>query len=186
VTGGDVANFTETITAKDDAEQCTTLKATVTFADENGNVLGTEDIAIDINDVTPPEVASTETVNPAGKNTPPAGSTTLPGSKGGMNEDGFYLLTASDNCPKNPPVIYVFDTSVLGTWDGVYFGPFDSGTVVKFTEAKGATPQQKPIGGPSSAVQWHITLPSDAVVCAVDAAGNISDPDIQYVPPLPK
>jgi hypothetical protein len=186
VTSGDDAYFTETIAATEDAAQCTTLYATVTFSDENGNVLGTEDIAIDINDITPPTVASTETVNPAGKKTPPAGSTTLPGPKGGMNEDGFYLLTAEDNCPDYPPEIYVLDTSIFDTWDGVVFGPFDSGTVVKFTEDATATPEMKPMGGPNSAVQWHIILPSDAVVFAVDAAGNVSDPDIQYVPPLPK
>ncbi|HEX2359465.1 MAG TPA: hypothetical protein VHH72_06585, partial [Solirubrobacterales bacterium] len=31
-----------------------------------------------------------ETVNPHGQNVPPAGSTTLPGPKGGINDDGFY------------------------------------------------------------------------------------------------
>jgi hypothetical protein len=179
VTSGDNAYFTETIMVAGDAPQCETLYATVTFSDENDNVLGTQDIAININDVTPPSVASTETVNPAGKNIPPAGYTTLPGPKGGMNEDGFYLLTAEDNCDENP-MIYVTDTS------GTVFGPFPSGTVVKFTEGSGATPEMKPMGGPNSAVQWHIILTSDATVFAVDDAGNVSDLDIQYVPPLPK
>ncbi|MBI2859255.1 MAG: hypothetical protein HYX90_09270, partial [Chloroflexi bacterium] len=54
-----------------------------------GAVIGTQ--KIEVGDFTPPKVASVETVNPAGKNVPPAGSTTLPGPRGGMNEDGFYL-----------------------------------------------------------------------------------------------
>jgi len=32
----------------------------------------------------------TETVNPHGQNVPPAGSTTLPGPRGGINDDGFW------------------------------------------------------------------------------------------------
>ena len=33
-----------------------------------------------------------ETVNPHGQNVPPAGSTTLPGPRGGINDDGFYKV----------------------------------------------------------------------------------------------
>ena len=130
-------------------------------------------------DTIPPLVSSIETVNPAGKKVPPAGSTTLPGPKGGMNEDGFYLLLAEDNCDPNPD-IYVSDTSMT-----VVFGPFASGTVVKFTEDPTATPEIKQMGGPNSAVDWHIILPSDALVIAVDDSGNLSS-EVQLVPPLPK
>ncbi len=48
-------------------------------------------------DETPPKIGCIETVNPHGKNIPPAGSTTLPGSKGGQNEDGFYELIGKDD-----------------------------------------------------------------------------------------
>ena len=182
VTSGEIADFEEIITATDDAPQCHHQYAKVEFVDERGNVLGTESIDIHILDVTPPTVSSNETCNPAGKKIPPAGSTTLPGPKGGMNEDGFYQLTAVDNCDKNPK-IYVTDLN-----SSAVFGPFSSGTVVKFTEAKGAAPSCKKIGsiiGQAGYVQWHITLPTDAVVVAVDESDNWSF-EIQYVPPAPK
>ena len=35
-----------------------------------------------------------ESVNPHGQNTPPAGSTTLPGPNGGQNDDGFYKISS--------------------------------------------------------------------------------------------
>jgi len=44
----------------------------------------------------PPRASCIEYVNPHGQTIPPAGSTTLPGPKGGQNEDGFYLLGATD------------------------------------------------------------------------------------------
>lgn len=182
VTSGDPALFTETIMAKEDAPQCQHQYATVTFVDENGNVLGTESIDIHILDVTPPTVSSVEAANPAGKKVPPAGSTTLPGPKGGMNEDGFYLLTAEDICDPNP-MIYVTDFD-----ETVWFGPFSSGTVVKFTEDATVPPEQKKMGstqGKAGHVSWHIILPTDAVVVAVDESGNYSW-EVQYVPPLPK
>ncbi len=45
--------------------------------------------------------------NPHGQTTPPAGSTTLPGAKGGQNEDGFFEVVAcsvpgSLVCPSAP------------------------------------------------------------------------------------
>ncbi len=57
----------------------------------------------------PPEAECIETTNPHGKNVPPAGSTTLPGPKGGQNEDGFYLLGATDDVDPDPQ-IFVVDT----------------------------------------------------------------------------
>lgn len=185
VVSGSTVYFEETITIDEDAA-CDIFEAEVTFwansYPEEGEAIGTEQI--EVGDFTPPTVASVEWVNPAGKKIPPAGSTTLPGPKGGMNEDGFYLLTALDNCDLLP-LIYV---TYVGSTEPA-FGPFASGTVVKFTEAPGAVPSQKKIGsatGKADAVSWHITLPADAVVFAVDYAGNVSDPDLQLVPPLPK
>jgi hypothetical protein len=113
-----------------------------------------------------------ESVNPHGQNTPPAGSTTLPGPNGGQNEDGFYLI-GSD-----------VGTDVFVVTGGVTFGPFPSGTVVKYTQAPGASPSEKSIGssnGQAGAVLVHITGPDELVVRSVD--GNTIT---CLVPPPPK
>jgi hypothetical protein len=113
-----------------------------------------------------------ESVNPHGQNTPPAGSTTLPGPNGGQNEDGFYKI-GSD-----------VGTDVTVVTGGVSFGPFASGTVVKYTQAPGATPSSKSIGstdGQAGAVTVHITGPDELVVRSVD--GNTTT---CFVPPPPK
>ena len=82
-----------------------------------------------------------ESVNPHGQNTPPAGSTTLPGPNGGQNEDGFYKI-GSD-----------VGTDVTIVTGGVTFGPFASGSVVKYTQAPGASPTQKTIGSSSTVMR---------------------------------
>ena len=74
----------------------------------------------------------TETVNPHGQNVPPAGSTTLPGPKGGINDDGFYEVGNN-----------VGTSVILQDTDGNVFGVFASGTKVKYTEANGAEPSVK-------------------------------------------
>jgi hypothetical protein len=134
-------------------------------------------------DLTPPEVGCLETVNPHGKNVPPAGKTTLPGPKGGQNEDGFYELTAWDAVDPDPQIF------VVDAGSGTVFGPFASGAKIKYTEAKGATPSQKKIGssnGQADAVDWHIIGNGDPEVYAVDASGNQSDAASCLVPPPPK
>jgi hypothetical protein len=119
--------------------------------------------------------ACTETTNPHGQNTPPAGSTTLPGPKGGQNEDGFYLLTT------NTGQSFV---SVKDGGSGTIFGPFAPGTKIKYTQAPGATPSQKKIGsanGQAGAVKYHITGTGDAFAFSDD---NVLVPCL--VPPPPK
>jgi hypothetical protein len=121
-------------------------------------------------DTTPPEVACREFVNPHGKNIPPAGSTTLPGAKGGQNEDGYYLLVASDDVW--PTASIDIDVNGLGRPNG---SPFRSGDVIKYTQADGADPTSKKIGsanGEADAVVAHIVSPGDAVVTATDGSGN--------------
>lgn len=135
-------------------------------------------------DTTPPKAACIESVNPHGAKVPPAGSTTLPGSRGGQNEDGFYHLGAEDNSGL-PVAIFIRGTSGLPVPP---FGPFASSTTVKITEAPGAIPTSKPMGstsGAAGAVTAHITLDSDAVMRAVDAAGNVTEVTC-LVPPPPK
>jgi hypothetical protein len=103
------------------------------------------------------QAACTETTNPHGKNVPPAGSTTLPGPRGGQNEDGFYLLTSDTGV----------DVFVRDGGSGTVFGPFPSGTKIKYTQAPGASPSQKKIGstnGQAGAVKFHITGTGDAFV----------------------
>ena len=129
---------------------------------------------------TPPTASCTESVNPSGKRVPPAGRTTLPGPRGGQNEDGFYRLDSRD---LEDGTTAVFVTNANGS---VVFGPFPSGSVVKITEASGATPASKPMGGPNSAVAAHITLDSDAFVFAVDSFGSASPRVICLVPKPPK
>ena len=70
---------------------------------------------------TPPVASCVESVNPSGKNIPPAGSTTLPGSKGGKNDDGFYALFGQGDEDGTAPV-FVSNASGSAT-----FGPFPSG-----------------------------------------------------------
>ena len=113
-----------------------------------------------------------ESVNPHGQTTPPAGSTTLPGPNGGQNDDGFYRIGSDAG------------TDVFVVTGGVTFGPFSSGTVVKYTQAPGATPSSKKIGssnGQAGAVTVHITGPDELVVRSIDGSTITC-----FVPPPPK
>jgi hypothetical protein len=117
-----------------------------------------------------------EYVNPHGATIPPAGQTS-PGTnpKSGQNPDGFYQIGSSDGSQ-----VYVIDT---GT--GKQFGPYPSGTVIKYTEANGATPTYMTIGsttGQAGAVTVHIIGQGDPAVQLV-TGGPLT---ICYVPPPPK
>ena len=115
-----------------------------------------------------------ENVNPHGQNVPPAGSTTLPGPNGGQNEDGFYLISSNTGVP-----VFVVDQG-----SGTVFGPYPSGSTVKYTQAPGGTPSEKKIGstnGQADAVIAHITGTGDMGVRTSDS-GIISC----LVPPPPK
>jgi hypothetical protein len=115
----------------------------------------------------------TETVNPHGQTVPPAGSTTLPGPNGGINEDGFYEVGTDSGTEV-----------ILSDTDGNVFGTFASGTIVKYTEANGATPSVKKIGsenGQAGAVDFHITGTGDLVVTSIEGTSVTC-----FVPPPPK
>jgi hypothetical protein len=183
VTSGSDAHFTETISVAADAAQGQTFEcddwATINgqpMTDATGAVI-LEHKTIHVPDVTPPVVRCVEATNPSGKNVPPAGSTTLPGSKGGQNEDGFYQLLAVDNVDPNPQVF------VADSGSSFVAGPFKSGDIVKITQAPGAVPASKPMAG---VVVAHLILNGDALVYAVDASGNQSAPISCKVPPPPK
>lgn len=188
VPGDTTVEFEETITLDEDAPQCHTLTATVTFYanewPEEGAVIGEQEISIHVADITPPVVGYREWVNPHGSKVPPAGWTTAPGTNpnSGMNPDGFYQLGAWDNCDPDP-MIYVSDLYL-----DYVFGPFPHETVVKITEDADAVPECKKIGSPmgrAGAVNYHIILPTDAVIWAIDDYGNMSNV-LCLVPPPPK
>ena len=186
VPGGSTLTFEEKISLDDDAPQCNTLTAVVTFyansyEEGEGAVVGTQKISIKVNDVEAPVISCEEAVNPHGDNIPGENRSDNAKSKA-KNPDGFYQIFAEDNCDPEPE-IYV------GTADEPkLFGPFESGVVIKFTEAPGADPSCKKIGssnGQAGAVAWHITLPCDPVVTAVDVSGNTATCDGCLVPPPP-
>jgi hypothetical protein len=126
-------------------------------------------------DTTPPTGLCSETVNPGGKNVPPA-----------QNEDGFFELLAEDAVDP-APLVYLVDTgtdNIFGSEDDWVYGPFASGVKVKYTEANGITPpDMKP--GPG-AIDWSIKGHGDGATFAVDAFGNVSEPAACLVPPPPK
>jgi len=117
-----------------------------------------------------------ETVNPHGQNIPPAGLTTSPGTNpnSGQNDDGFYLISSDVGT----------DVFVVDLGSGTVFGPFASGTVIKYTQAPGATPSEQKMGslnGQAGAVIDHITGTGDMGVRTID--NHTID---CFVPPPPK
>ena len=170
VTSGDDAVFTETITAAPSAPQGSTLACTVDFLVDGQLLDGfTQEIEIDILDVTPPQLSCTETTNPAGKKVPPAG-----GTPGHQNPDGFYLLSASDNVDENLEIFLIDDVS------GTVFGPFEDGTRIKLVQAPGATPHIQPGAG---VIDWKIRIQGDATLSVTDAAGNLTEVSCLVPPP---
>jgi hypothetical protein len=189
VNAGDDAVFTETISVSATPDQqgqtyecddwATVNGVIMTDADENPIL---EHKTITVPDTTAPVPSCVETTNPSGKNVPAAG---LGAGASGQNPDGFYELLAVEVVDPNPQ-IFVVDKGadgVFGTADDTTFGPFLSGTKIKYVEANGATPSQSP--GPG-AIDWMIKGRGDFGVFAVDASGNVSDHVQCHVPPPPK
>jgi hypothetical protein len=189
VNAGDDAVFTETISVNATPEQqgqtydCddwATINGVV-MTDADGNPI-LEHKTITVPDTTVPVASCVETTNPSGGKVPPAG---LGAGRSGQNPDGFYELLAVDVVDPNPQ-IFVVDKGadgVFGTADDTTFGPFLSGTKIKYVEANGATPSQSP--GPG-AIDWMIKGRGDFGVFAVDASGNVSDHVQCHVSPPPK
>ncbi len=129
-----------------------TIRACFTVATPTGQT-GCDTATVRWADTTPPLAACLPGPNPHGKHIPPAGNSSLPGPKGGQNEDGFYDLMAEDAVDPNPQVFAVDE----GT-DHV-FGPYPAGTIVKWTQAPGAPPAEKKMGsdkGKAGAVDYHL------------------------------
>jgi len=189
VNAGEPAVFTETISVSASAAQqgqtyecddwATINGVVMTDADENPIL---EHKTITVPDTTAPVASCTETTNPGGKNVPKAG----PGAgNSGQNPDGFYELLSADVVDPDAQVFVVDKGTdgVFGTADDTTFGPFPSGTKIKYVEANGATPSQSPGSG---VVDWKIKGRGDFGVVAVDASGNVSDHVQCHVAPPPK
>lgn len=130
--------------------------------------------AVVVEDREAPRVACRAGVNPSGKKVPTAGKN--PNS--GENPDGYYQLLAKDNCDANPKC-YIKDSR-----SSFVAGPFQSGDVVKITQAPGnANPRQKDA---PQGIAAHLILRGDAMLYAVDADGNVSAALNCFVPPAPK
>ncbi len=164
---GGTVTFTYSVPVGPSSLGTDTISATATIAAGSQTRTATKDWV----DTTPPMASCDEGVNPAG-HTPRAGQ-----HSPGQNEDGFYYVNATDIV--DPSVqLYLVDTG-----SGTVFGPFDSGTDIKYIQAPGVTPNQK--AGPG-AVDWIIQGTGDAAVYAVDGSGNVSATASCLVPPPPK
>jgi hypothetical protein len=130
---------------------------------------------LEVADTTAPSSDCEPTTNPAGLVIPRAGLTSP-----GQNEDGYYKLTAADSVDPSAQLWLADEGS-----DAV-FGPYPSGTRIKYTQAAGRTPSEQKMGGSNSAVDYHVTGKGDALVTATDDSGNESQPTACRVPQPPK
>ncbi len=189
VNAGDAAVFTETISVNATPDQQGQTYECDDWATINGSVMTDaegnpilEHKTITVPDTTAPTGSCVETVNPGGKNMPRAGSTA---GNSGQNPDGFYELLTEDVLDPDPD-IFVVDKGtdgIFGTADDTTFGPFPSGTKIKYVEANGATPS---ISAGPGAIDWKIKGQGDFGVFAVDASGNASEHVQCHVAPPPK
>lgn len=166
VTSGSTVPYVETVAVAAGATQGATLHCTVRFL-LNGEPAGdafTQTVAVRVNDVTAPTVTCEQATNPAGHGTKPS-------------ENGFYVLSAVDNVDPNP-TLFIRDSA-----SSAQFGPYASGTTIKLTQSPDAIPEVKPGTGD---VDWKVKLKGDALVVAIDAAGNESAPVTCLVPEPPK
>ncbi|KAJ5389110.1 uncharacterized protein N7496_000178 [Penicillium cataractarum] len=156
VQSGTAATFTETVNVASTAAQGTTIDCSVSFL-LNGAPGGDafiQQVAVSVNDITPPTLSCQHGVNPDGSPNPNTNA-------------NFWTLGATDNVSKNLK-IYVVDTV-----SGVKFGPYPSGTNIKLVQAPGATPKAVPGQG---AVNWQITVKGCAQLIVSDDAGNNATP----------
>ena len=162
--------FTYTVPQEPDSLGTDTITATL---DVNGDTVSL-DVSKLWRDTTPPVARCVESTNPDGE---------VPGAPGnggqGQNQDGFYRLLATDDVwPDDELDLFVKDTGSTKV-----FGPFAAETDVKWTEANGAKPSQKPGDG---AVEWNLKGRGDMQVYAVDGSGNVSASVTCLVPNAPK
>jgi hypothetical protein len=156
VQSGTAATFTETVDVASNAEQGTTIDCSVSFLLNGaaGGAAFVQQVAVSVNDITPPTLSCPHGVNPDGSPNPDTNA-------------NFWTLDATDNVSKDLK-IYLVDTV-----SGVKFGPYPSGTNIKLVQAPGATPKVVPGEG---AVNWQITVKGCAQLIVSDDAGNKATP----------
>jgi hypothetical protein len=177
--GGNAVSFNYTVPGNEcDSLGTDTIMVGTTIAGQLQSI----DLSKEWVDTIAPEAQCAENGNPHG-NKPHA-----PGKGGqGQNQDGFYELLATDNLSGAscaPLELFLTDNG-----SGTVFGPFEVGTVIKYTQAPGAPPKQKEMGsdnGQAGNVDHHVFGNGDAVLTATDQSGNTSEPVSCLVPPPPK
>jgi hypothetical protein len=162
--------FTYTVPVEPDSLGTDTISATVTINDEQGTL----DVEKIWQDTTAPVSTCEPGPNPGG-NIPSA-----PGNGGqGQNQDGFYTISATDDVWGTSEIqMFVTDDG-----SGTVFGPYDNPTNIKYTQAPGGKPSEKPGSG---VVDWQLKGNGDAEVTSTDRSGNTSDPVSCLVPPPPQ
>ena len=149
------------------------IQACFTFRDHEFCSRATKDWI----DTTPPEASCRPSTNPAGSHIPPAGSSSLPGPKGGHNEDGFYQLFGTD-------LVGVASILVHDSGSSFISDPFANGDKVKIRQVPGATPRDtRP--GPGVIVS-KLRLKGDAVLVVTDTSGNVTRVSCLVPPPRSK
>ena len=164
--------FTYSVPVADTSLGTDTITASITVGGEIQAIEVTKDWV----DTTPAVAACLQSVNPHGQTTPPAK---------GTNPDGFFIISGEDDVTSTADL----EVFVLDTGSGTIFGPYPSGTVIKYTEAPGAKPSEATIGsgnGQAGAVTVHITGTGDGAVFVVDTSGNESAQVSCLVPPPPR
>lgn len=165
-----VVTFTYTVPVEPASLGTDTISATATIHGDEA----TRSVSKLWQDTTPPVATCVESTNPDGD---------VPGAPGnggqGQNQDGYYRLVATDDVwPASDLDVFVKDAGSSTVW-----GPFAVDTDIKYVEANGATPSQKPGDG---AVEWNLKGKGDAQLYAVDGSGNRSASVTCHVPNAPK
>ncbi|WP_404380861.1 VWA domain-containing protein [Knoellia locipacati] len=165
-----VVTFTYTVPVEPASLGTDTISATATIHGDEA----TRSVSKLWQDTTPPVATCVESTNPEGD---------VPGAPGnggqGQNQDGYYRLVATDDVwPASDLDLFVKDAGSSKVW-----GAFAVATDIKYVEANGATPSQKPGDG---VVEWNLKGKGDAQLYAVDGSGNRSASVTCHVPNAPK
>lgn len=128
----------------------TAVSCNATDASGNSNSCGT---SVTVVDTTKPMVSCVQSVNPSGMNVPKASNT---------NQDGFYRVSAGDNCGGAT-------TIKIGT------NTVANGETIKITQTPGKSGVRLVNTMGPLAIKHCQVGPGDAVITATDGSGNTSD-----------
>jgi hypothetical protein len=181
VESGEHAVFTETIAVADDAAPGVYECGDWALIDGQPMVDEAGDIIVEDKTITVVAATCDPTENPHGNTKPVA-----PGNGGqGQNQDGFYQIGSTSG-----EAVFVVDDG-----SGSAFGPFPSGSEIKYTEDDDAVPSAQAMGANNGGgnngnnqgndTDVHIIGNGDALVVYVDGFGNVTVTAC-LVPPPPK